>query len=187
MSEQFSISMDNQKRLLQLARDVIRSEAAGTDMARPSAVNDAELSRPSAVFVTLHKNGRLRGCIGTTQPMEPLLNAVAYYAHAAAFEDPRFLAVQAEEVPELHIEISVLSPMRRIASHDEIVPNVHGVMARKGRHAGLFLPQVWEQLPNKDEFMGYLCAEKAGLPFDAWKQSDIELSVFTVVAFEEEK
>ena len=186
MSESFTISADNQKRLLLLAREAIRAEASGEKTALTLKSNDAELSRPSAVFVTLHKHGRLRGCIGTTQPLEPLLDAVSYFAHAAAFEDPRFPSVQAEEVPELHIEISVLSPMREVASPEEIVPHVHGVMVRKGRHAGLFLPQVWEQLPDKEQFMGYLCAEKAGLPFDAWKQDGMQFYVFTVVAFEEE-
>lgn len=187
MDTNFSISAENQKRLLQLARDVIRSEASGKEFTVPAADNDAELSMPAAVFVTLHKHGHLRGCIGTTQASGPLLRAVAYFAHAAAFEDPRFQEVRAEEVSELHIEISVLSPMQRISSPDEILPFVHGVTVRQGRHAGLFLPQVWEQLPDKEQFMGYLCAEKAGLPFEAWKQPGIELQVFTVAAFEEDK
>ena len=77
--------------------------------------------------------------------------------------------------------------MRRIANADEIVPNLHGVVVRSGRRAGLFLPQVWEQLPDKEQFLGYLCAEKAGLPFDAWRNPETELSVFTVVAFEEKQ
>lgn len=187
MSEQFSISKENQKRMLQLARNVIRAEASGQDPQIPSAGDDVELARSSAVFVTLHKHGHLRGCIGTTQAREPLINAIAYFAQAAAFEDPRFEPVTAAEVPELHIEISVLSPMHQISSPDEIIPFVHGVVVRKGRRSGLFLPQVWEQLLDKEQFMGYLCAEKAGLAFDAWKQPDVELYVFTVAAFEEEK
>ena len=115
----------------------------------------------------------------------PLYQAVAEYARLAAFEDPRFPAVTAEEVPGLHIEISVLSPMRRISSAREIVPGKHGVLVRQGRRSGLFLPQVWEQLPDLESFLGYLCAEKAGLPWDAWKFPATQLEIFTVFAFEE--
>lgn len=188
MGEQFSISKENQRRMLELAREVIRAGAEGHELKVPSYKgDDPELGRPSAVFVTLHKQGRLRGCIGTTQAMYALHDAVADYASAAAFEDPRFEPVKADEVAGLHIEISVLSPMHQISSPDEIIPFVHGVVVKRGRRAGLFLPQVWEQLPDKEQFMGYLCAEKAGLVFEAWKQPDVELYVFTVVAFEEDK
>ena len=135
--------------------------------------------------MTLHKNGRLRGCIGTTAPHLPLYEAVIRYAKAAAFEDPRFEAVGAEELPSLHIEISVLSPMRKVKSADEIVPFKHGVMVSRGYNRGLFLPQVWEQLPDKEQFLGYLCAEKAGLSFDAWRSPRTSIEIFTVFAFEE--
>ena len=135
--------------------------------------------------MTLHKNGRLRGCIGTTAPRDPLWKIVEYMAYAAAFDDPRFSKVTADEVDDLHIEISVLSPMKLAKSSDEIVPFKHGVMVRQGHNSGLFLPQVWEQIPDKKRFMGYLCEEKAGLDYDAWKSPETKIYLFTVFAFEE--
>ena len=87
---------------------------------------------------------------------------------------------------DIKIEISVLSPLQRIKSADEIKPNLHGVVVRRGFRSGLFLPQVWEQLPNKEDFLNELCWEKAGLNPEAWKEKETELYIFTVFAFEEE-
>lgn len=182
----FEVPLAQQRLLLALARQTISAGTRGVnEIDLPPAVDGLE--KKAAVFVTLTEGGKLRGCIGTTQAHSPLVRAVAEYAQAAAFQDPRFREVEAEELPLIRIEISVLSPMRRISSHEEIVPGKHGVLIRRGRHSGLFLPQVWEQLPGKEEFMGYLCAEKAGLPYDAWKDPEVELYVFTVVAFQEEE
>ena len=183
---EFEIPQDVQKTLLELARQSIGDGTAGKQTQLPE-LRGAIYRRAAAVFVTLHKNGRLRGCIGTTAATMPLARAIVEYARAAAFEDPRFPEVTSDELADIVIEISILSPMRRIANADEIVPNVHGVVVRSGRRAGLFLPQVWEQLPDKAQFLGYLCAEKAGLPFDSWRNPETELSVFTVVAFEEKQ
>ena len=182
----FAVSPESQKLLLTLARDVITEKCNGGHYKaqRPST---PELCDPAAVFVTLHKQGRLRGCIGTIQARTPLYDAVIEYAEMAAFDDSRFQPVTADELKDIDIEISVLSPMKKISSPKEIVPGKHGVVVRKGFRRGLFLPQVWEQLPNMEQFMGYLCAEKAGLPFDAWKGDDVELLVFTVHAFAEKK
>ncbi|MBP5638143.1 MAG: AmmeMemoRadiSam system protein B [Victivallales bacterium] len=182
--KEFSVSKEIQRHLLNLARTTILH---GTECRRVEIPisTDAELQQPAAVFVTLHKNGRLRGCIGTTQASMPLERAVVEYALAAAFQDPRFPEVTADELKDIVIEISILSPMRRVKSAEEIIPGKHGVVAKQGRRCGLFLPQVWEQLPDKEQFLGYLCAEKAGLPYNAWQSPETELSVFTVVAFEE--
>ena len=185
-NDEFEIPQDVQKTLLELARQSIVDGTARRQTQLPE-LQGAIYRRAAAVFVTLHKNGRLRGCIGTTAATIPLAKAIVEYARAAAFEDPRFPEVTEDELADIVIEISILSPMRRIANADEIVPNVHGVVARSGRRAGLFLPQVWEQLPDREQFLGYLCAEKAGLPFDAWRNPETELSVFTVVAFEEKQ
>ena len=184
-STEFSLTTASQKYLLTLARQTIAEGTAG-HVTPPELPQADELLQPAAVFVTLHKHGNLRGCIGTTAARMPLWQAVLEYAQLAAFEDPRFEQVTAEELPELDIEISVLSPMRKIAAADEIIPGKHGVTVRQGRRSGLFLPQVWEQLPDLESFMGYLCAEKAGLPWDAWKSPQTELQVFTVHAFQEE-
>jgi len=182
--DDFALTDAERDMLLTLARRSIADGLAGRHADAPSPLSPA-LRRPAAVFVTLHQRGRLRGCIGTTTARIPLWQAVAEYACAAAFEDPRFPAVTAEELPGLHIELSVLSPMRRIADAGEIVPGRHGVVVRQGRKSGLFLPQVWEQLPDMESFMGYLCAEKAGLPWDAWRSPQTILEIFTVCAFEE--
>ncbi len=182
----FSLPAPLQRRLLALARKTIEDGARGISAQdQDGDGDDAALQEKAAVFVTLQKQGRLRGCIGTTEAYLPLCQAVMHFAHAAAFEDPRFEEVTADELSSLHIEISVLSPMRRIASPDEIIPFKHGVMVTRGGRRGLFLPQVWEQLPTKEMFLNYLCAEKAGLSFDAWKDPQTKLEVFTVFAFEE--
>ena len=183
--DDFSVSKDVQDELLKLVRDRITAEANGRPWRYTPPDNLPELLKPAAVFVTLHKNGRLRGCIGTTAPRDPLWKIVEYMAYSAAFDYPRFSKVTADEVDALQIEISVLSPMKLAKSPDEIVPFKHGVMVRQGRNSGLFLPQVWDQLPDKKRFMGYLCEEKAGIDYDAWKSPDTKIYLFTVFAFEE--
>lgn len=183
-SAEFGISAAGQKRLLEIARQSIAAHLKDGRASAPS-VSDAELQAPAAVFVTLTQQGRLRGCIGTTEPRAPLHQAVSQLAQAAAFEDGRFRPLSAEELPRTHIEISVLSPLRRVKSADEIQPKTHGVVVRRGYRSGLFLPQVWEHFERKEDFMGELCQQKAGLSPDAWKDPATELYVFTVFAFEE--
>lgn len=184
--EGFSVPADVQAELLKLVRRRIASKLAFLPWSYKAPESMPSLQEPAAVFVTLTKGGHLRGCIGTTVAREPLYKTVERFALSAAFEDPRFSAVTANELNDLKIEISVLSPMKLASSHEEIVPGKTGVMIRKGSRSGLFLPQVWEQLPDKEQFMGCLCAEKAGLPPDAWKGDDVNLYLFTVFAFEED-
>lgn len=179
----FRVSPDGCHDLLTLARAAIRAAVNSLTLDRPPVTS--ELAHPAAVFVTLEKNHRLRGCIGTTEPTQPLADAVAELAVSAACRDPRFPPVRDLELDSLHIEISVLSPLERIDSADLIQPGVHGVSIRSGARRGLFLPQVWESLPEKDHFLGELCSQKAGLPRDAWKSRDVELYRFTVFSFEE--
>lgn len=176
------------RELLALARKRIETAAAREtlDYTPPEGLR-AQMEEPTAVFVTLHKRGRLRGCIGTTVARDPLWKAVYELAHSAAFRDPRFPPVTAAEVTDLHIEISVLSPLTPVANADAIIPGKHGVVVREAFQTGLFLPQVWEQLPDKDEFLTVLCEQKAHLPGNAWRDGKAELSVFAVFAFEEEK
>lgn len=183
-SKDFQLSNKTQRYLLTLARQRITAATQGQSW-QLQAPELAEVQQPGAVFVTLHKEKRLRGCIGTTRAAYPLYQAVAELAYAAAFEDSRFPQVTAAELPALDIEISVLSPLQPISSADAIIPGKHGVVVRRGGRSGLFLPQVWEQLPVKEDFLGYLCAEKAGLPPDAWKDSGTTLYIFTVFSFTE--
>lgn len=152
---------------------------------RPAALErDPRLNLPGAAFVTLKKKGALRGCIGTVEPAMTLANAVRYGAYGAAFRDGRFKPVEEAELAGLKVEVSVLSPMRRAKAGD-IKPWKHGVMAVAGGKSGLFLPQVWEQIPGKEEFLGEICSQKAGLPRDCWKDPATELYIFTVDSFEE--
>jgi len=182
----FSVSPNNQKELLKVARLSIENYLKTKKLSNYKT-SDPELLTPAAVFVTLTQNGQLRGCIGTTEPHAPLYEAVNQLAVAAAFEDYRFTPMTAVELPKTHIEISVLSPLTRVASADEIKPGVHGVVVRRGGKSGLFLPQVWEQISGKEEFMNELCWQKAGLEPAAWKDPQTELYIFTVFAFEEQK
>jgi len=184
MSE-FSISEKNQKILLDLARRTIR-EYLRSKKIPPFETDDPELKTPSAVFVTLNKHHNLRGCIGTTVPQLPLYQAVQQMAIASAFEDYRFSPVTEQELKDIKIEISVLSPLKKVKSADEIKPNIHGVVVRRGGRSGLFLPQVWEHFSNKEDFLNELCYQKAGLNPDAWRDPNTELYIFTVFAFEED-
>jgi AmmeMemoRadiSam system protein A len=183
-AEGFSVSEKNQKLLLQLARQSI--EQFLRTRTRPELkVSDPELTNEAAVFVTLTEGRQLRGCIGTTEPRAPLCEAVSQMAVAAAVEDRRFEPLSLDELGRTHIEISVLSPLKRVKSAEEIQPGVHGVVVRRGWRSGLFLPQVWEHFSKKEDFLDELCAQKAHLDPGAWREAQTELCVFTVFAFEE--
>ncbi|MGC9318324.1 MAG: AmmeMemoRadiSam system protein A [Armatimonadota bacterium] len=181
---QGELDEQQQEILLDLARETIkRYVTEGTVPDPPSG--DPALEQPRAVFVTLHKHGQLRGCIGSLEPREPLAAAVRSSAISAATQDPRFPPVTPEELDDLEIEISVLSPLRRVDSADEIVVGEHGVMVADGMRRGVFLPHVApEQGWDRDTMLQYLCAHKAGLPADAW-QRGAELHVFTAQVFGE--
>jgi MEMO1 family protein len=174
-----------QAELLALARAAIAQALGAGEPARNSAV-PAWMQTPSPVFVTLKEHGDLRGCIGMTEAVLPLGQAVKQMACAAAFEDPRFGPVTARELLNLNVEISVLSPLRRIQSPADIKLGVHGVVVRREGRSGLFLPQVATETGwSRDVFLDELCSQKAGLPAGAWRDKETELYVFTVQAFGE--
>jgi AmmeMemoRadiSam system protein A len=144
-----------------------------------------KLAAPGAAFVTLTKNGRLRGCIGYTEAVAPLFKVVQECAVAAATEDPRFPAVSLNELPSLRVEISVLTPLVPIRPEDVEVGR-HGLMITQGRMRGLLLPQVpvewgWD----RETFLDQTCV-KAGLPPSAWRHG-ATLQAFTAEVFGEEK
>ena len=176
------ITADEKAMLRKVARESIVNQLNGKPSTAPLYKNP-ELNLPAAVFVTLKKGGRLRGCIGSTVPRMPLVHAVMYSARQAAFNDHRFKKLQKEELAGLEIEISVLSPLRKVSSADEIVPGKHGVAVSIGNKSGLFLPQVWGSLTDKELFLSELCSQKAHLPRNAWKDSRTNLMVFTVEKF----
>lgn len=164
-----------------LAREAI---AARLRNSAPPAVQDVSeaLKHPAGVFVTLYCNGTLRGCVGTLGNSEALHHAVARLAVAAAFEDYRFPPVCEEELDELTIEISVLSPPREIATPDEIELGRHGLILTRDGNRAVFLPKVAsEQGWDRMTLLEQLC-RKAGLPTDAWRWEGTKLFVFTVTA-----
>ena len=174
------------KVLLGIARSVI---SAALGRVYQADENFHWLQEEGACFVTLTQNQELRGCIGTLEAYRPLLQDVKANALSAAFGDPRFSPLQAEELDKTNIEISLLSTMQalRFASEQEALaqlqPGVHGVVFEFGQHRSAFLPQVWEQLPNVAKFMANL-KYKAGLPPDFWSE-EVRLSYFTVRKWKE--
>ena len=170
------------KFLLSEARRTLQDYFENKD--NPAAIKNPKLNLPGAVFVTLTKNGNLRGCIGTVQPHMGIYDAVRYGAVSAAFRDRRFQPLRIEELDKIKIELSVLSRMNP-DSWENIIPQKHGVLIKRGMNSGLFLPQVWKQIPDRDSFMGELCQQKAGLPRDCWKQQGTEIYTFTTDSFEE--
>ncbi len=147
---------------------------------------DPALNEKGAAFVTLTKKGELRGCIGHTSAEETLFESVIDNTVAAASRDNRFKPVEKTELKDLRIGISVLNEPRRIKNIDEIVMGEHGVLLQKGMSAGIFLPDVATETGwGKGKFLEELCVQKAGLGPECWKDSAVELSVFTTEVFEE--
>ena len=180
------ISPKGQKMLLSLARETISSYLTHKKLPALKGYEVKELIRPLGVFVTLRKGGNLRGCIGNLVGGQPLYKSVRDMAVAAAIEDPRFPPVAASELKDISIEISVLSPIRRIDDVKEIVLGKHGVIIREGGRSGLFLPQVADETGwDLQRFLNEICTQKAGLPTECWKDKEAEVSVFTVQVFEE--
>lgn len=183
--EEGELNATQQQFLLKLARQALAQFLRDGTRYQP-ATEDAALKAVRACFVTLTEAGQLRGCIGGLEARQPLYLAVRDMAIEAATEDPRFRPVTADELPRLHLEISVLSPLRIIQDPGEIVVGRHGVVVRQGWHSGVFLPQVApEQGWDREEMLAHLCRDKAGLPANAWNNG-AELSVFTAQVFGEE-
>jgi len=177
----FSLSDDDKRILKKIAHDNIRDSLDGKSVSYPSPLTPQLLEKCGA-FVSLHKNGQLRGCIGHFGEDVPLYEIVAVMARAAAFEDPRFHPLRREELSEVDIEISVLTPMRRIKSLDEFKLHRHGIYIRKGRRSGTFLPQVADEVNwTKEEFVAHCSRDKAGLGWDGWR--DAELYVYEAIVF----
>lgn len=173
---------ENKKLLLQLARDVISSRFDKRRVEIPAA---AELQEKRGVFVTLHSQGELRGCIGYIRAYKSLVESVAEMAQAAAFRDNRFHPLREQELPDIRIEISVLSEMIPIADTSEIVIGRDGLFLQHPYGSGLLLPQVpvewnWD-LPT---YLKQIC-QKAGLQREAWKDEGAQLFSFSAEVFGE--
>jgi AmmeMemoRadiSam system protein A len=146
---------------------------------------DEALRRPAGAFVTLRKNGDLRGCIGSIRAMEPLYRAVASSAVSAAFRDPRFFPVRHEEMTQLELEISVMGPIEQVRDVTEIEVGRDGLIISQGRFAGLLLPQVaTEHGWDRDTFLDQTCM-KAGLPAGSWRSHETRIEKFAAEVFGE--
>jgi AmmeMemoRadiSam system protein A len=168
--------------LIETARQAIASRLSEKGGCYPSAVTPA-LMVPCGAFVTLKSNGSLRGCIGRVSSTRSLLQTVKEVAVSSAFEDPRFPPVTRSEWPSIRVEISVLSPLRRVADPQAVRVGEHGVMIRSGFRSGLLLPQVAaEQGWDREAFLSHAC-RKAGLPPDAWKDPATQIEVFSAMVF----
>ncbi len=178
--------------LIKIARDTISKELGleKNDKIEQEAERDEVLNQKSGVFVTLYKGGELRGCIGSIAPEKSIVEGVKENAINAAFKDPRFPPLSKDELKDIKIEVSVLSPPRPLeynSSEDlikKIRPYKDGVIIQKGWARATFLPQVWEKLPDPEEFLTHLCL-KAGLSGDLWLKEPLEVYTYEVIAFEE--
>ncbi len=179
------LSPETKQRLLHAARKAITAAARGDQRPALSAQDWPEEAREECgAFVTLTRKGLLRGCIGLMESVWPLPETVARMAAAAATEDPRFPAARPEEVETLGIEISVLSPLRRVATPEAIHLGQDGVLVKKGARTGVFLPQVARETGwTRERFLNELCASKAGLPENAWQDPNTELYTFQAEIF----
>lgn len=167
--------------LLELARRAVAAVAGGHAGAPPPS--PPELDGPAALFVTLRVAGELRGCIGSFEPQPSLWRAVYELAEAAATRDPRFPPITAAELPQVALEISVLSAPHPITSPAEIVPGRHGIEVRNGARRGVLLPQVaTEHGLDAETFLGETC-RKAGLPTNAWRDPATHAQVFEAEIF----
>lgn len=172
-----SLNKENQQRLLALAKSSIEH---GLRTGKPLAINladfPAELTEPRATFVTLERRKRLRGCIGMLEAVRPLAQDIAENAFAAAFRDPRFPPLQEDELNDLDIHLSILTPAEPVAFTSEqdlltkLQPGIDGLVLEEGHRRGTFLPSVWESLPEPEQFLRHL-KQKAGLPSSYWSDS----------------
>ena len=179
----FVLTESDKHLLKEIALQSIKDSLDGLPISNATRYKlDASLQQKCGAFVSLHQNGRLRGCIGHFGEDYPLHEIVAVMARSAAFEDPRFMPLRREELKDTDIEISVLTPMRRIHSLDEFQLHRHGIYIRKGGRSGTFLPQVADEVNwTKEEFVGHCSRDKAGLGWDGWR--DAELYVYEAIVF----
>jgi AmmeMemoRadiSam system protein B/AmmeMemoRadiSam system protein A len=172
---EFSLSSDDKKYLLNLVRQTITEYIKkGTTPEIDQTNLSAAIKTPCGAFVTLNKDHRLRGCIGRFNPEQPLWKVVQSMAIAAATQDYRFSPVTASEISQLEIEISVLTPLKKIKSADEFTLGKQGIYIKKGNSSGTFLPQVAASTGwSKEEFLGHCAQDKAGIGWNGWKTAEL--------------
>ena len=183
IENELTLSPEEKCILLRTAREAIRARLACEIPSFPAPT--PRLQGRCGAFVTLYRQGALRGCIGYVQPFKPLVETVREVAQSAAFADPRFPAVCRDELARLRIEISVLSPLRRETDPACIRVGSHGLLLRQGYRSGLLLPQVAVEYGwDRETFLDQTC-RKAGLPAGAWRQEATTIETFSAVVFGE--
>jgi len=176
------LSDDEKEALHKIARSSIESKLLGKKFPEIEIISET-LKEKRGAFVTLHKHGNLRGCIGYIRAQKPLYETIREMAIAAAFQDNRFHPVTKDELEDLEIEISVLTPLKRIDNIEEIEVGKHGIYIIKGLHSGILLPQVATEYGwDRKTFLEHTCI-KAGLPQDAWKEKDTEIYIYSADIF----
>jgi len=187
-----SISNESKKELLHLARETIKLKSKRIWLSKEQIENlSEEIKSNGGGFVTLHKYGELRGCIGYILPEYPIYQTIIENAYNAAYSDYRFPPVNKEELSDLIIEISILTPPVKIVYKDYsdlynlIIPNKDGVIIKKGFNSATFLPQVWEQLPDFEDFFSSLC-RKALLNAQEWKKNSLTIETYKAIVFSED-
>ncbi len=179
-----ALSSEDKKRLLDEARGAIAAHLEGGVSGSTPAVG--ELSEIGGAFVTLHKAGKLRGCVGLFESDKSLLDTVREMAVSAAVKDRRFPPLIASELVEINIEISALTPLKKIYDISEIEIGRHGIYMIKGSYRGVLLPQVaTEHGFDRDEFLSETCL-KAGLSSDEWRSGTVDILIFEAQVFGEE-
>ncbi|RJP60570.1 MAG: AmmeMemoRadiSam system protein A [Deltaproteobacteria bacterium] len=178
------LTQEEKRTLLNIAKTTIESRIKNQNLPKFDISSDT-LREKRGAFVTLHKHGSLRGCIGNIHGNKPLYLTIEEMAIASAFNDPRFKPVTEGEFKDLDIEISVLTPLRKIDNVEDIQVGKHGIYIEKGYYSGLLLPQVatgyrWD----RTTFLEQTC-NKAGLPKGAWKDKDTRIYIFSADIFSE--
>jgi len=191
MTDSDQLTEEEGRALISVARKTIEEELfGGKEKSKDDSTFSPKFSERRGTFVTLTIGGALRGCIGHIIPQESLIEGIRVNSINAAFQDPRFRPLSRKEWKKVVIEISILTEPKTLPYSDaddllkKLRPGIDGVIIKKGFHQATFLPQVWEQLPDKKAFLIHLCL-KAGLDGDAWKNEGLEVSIYQVQAFEE--
>lgn len=180
------LTKEEKEILLAIARDSIEAAVNKTPYFLPSS-QTPQLEEKCGAFVTLHSQGELRGCIGYIEGIIPLMETVQEVAVKAALEDPRFDPVNADELENIDIEISVLSPLKKINDLNKIEVGKHGLVIKHGYSRGLLLPQVAVEYNwDRETFLSQTC-RKAGIGADKWKDPAIEIFIFSAEIFGEKK
>lgn len=185
--ENMEYSKEEKKFLLGIARESIKNYFREKRPLEDIKIDDPLLEEKRGAFVTLKEQGRLRGCIGRIVADLPLYKAVSWMACEAAFKDPRFPPLEEKELKDIILEISILSPFKKIDNVEEIEVGKHGVMLRKGWYSGLLLPQVAQEYNwDKYTFLDHTCL-KAGLGYGCWRDKDVDIYIFSAEVFSEEE